>query len=154
MKSWHLICYRERLHNKIKKEMSDIGMCYFMPLYVNYKKRTDRENVFRRYLAPLFPGYLFLYFSPEDIHTTIILKQPSVIDFVRSGHKIQKIPDELIFSLKMRVNHSEDYNIFPKRIVNDFIEKMLNEENPLIRKSLLMSLITDYSERSMHHRNT
>lgn len=36
MKSWYFIYYRTRLHEQIKKEMQNIGVEFFMPVYTKY----------------------------------------------------------------------------------------------------------------------
>ncbi|EDJ4379968.1 hypothetical protein GE639_22245 [Salmonella enterica] len=151
MKSWYLIYYRTRLHEQIKKEMQNIGVEFFMPVYTKYTARADRTHHYRTREAPLFPGYLFIYFSPEDIHTTVISRQPSVIGFVRFGHRIQSVHDEIILTLQKNIpGHflPTGNNIgVNKKKPDPLFSNMLNDESPEKRNQFLMTFIERYSRR-------
>lgn len=153
MKSWYIIYYRARLHEKIKKEMKNIGVEFFMPVYTKYTVRADRTHHYRTREAPLFPGYLFIYFSPEDIHTTVISRQPSVMGFVRFGHHIQPVRDEIILTLQKNITEyflpteNENHNYATKKSPDPLCSNMLNDESPEKRNQFLITFIERHSSR-------
>lgn len=154
MKSWYLIYYRTRLHEQIKKEMQNIGVEFFMPVYTKYTARTDRVHHYRMRETPLFPGYLFVYFSPEEIHTTVISRQPSVMGFVRLGHRIQSVREEIILTLKKNITDhflsAENNSCSGQNSLDPLLSEILNDESPERRNQFLMAFI----ERSAHHKGS
>lgn len=101
MKSWFLI-----MHNldgarfeRAKSRLDTLGVEVYAPIHTELKKRKDCGS-FRPTEKPLFPGYLFLKFDPEEIHTTTISDFHGMKGFVRFGPKLAQPSDTLVEALK------------------------------------------------------
>lgn len=101
MKSWFLI-----MHNldgarfeRAKSRLENLGVEVYAPIHTELKKRKDCGS-FRPTEKPLFPGYLFLRFDPEEVHTTTIADMHGMKGFVRFGVKLAQPSDTLVEALK------------------------------------------------------
>ncbi|WP_269934083.1 transcription termination/antitermination NusG family protein [Serratia liquefaciens] len=150
MYSWYLICYRSRLHAKVIDEIERIGVECYMPMKTRLTLRADRKNSFRTHTTPLFPGYLFVRFSPEITHTTLIAKQSSVQGFVRLGREICTVSQNIIDAIRClsfrlenkdeKLSYIECKNVSPGMLKE--IEKIIKVEKPEVRTQTLLQYLS------------
>ena len=74
---WFALQVRTRYEAGVADQLSRQGYDRFLPLYKLRKRWSDRN---KEVDAPLFPGYLFCRFNPQD--RLPILKTPGVIQIV------------------------------------------------------------------------
>src|ERR1700693_3660828 len=74
---WFAIHVRARREKDVAERLSGTGYEWFLPLYKCRRRWSDRIKELE---APLFPGYLFCRFDPQD--RLPILKTPGVIQIV------------------------------------------------------------------------
>ncbi|MGK2894512.1 transcription termination/antitermination NusG family protein [Klebsiella michiganensis] len=93
MEQWYLACYKPGKDNIYKAQMalSKISTEVFCPQLRTRRPRTDRPGRFRQVIEPLFPGYLFVLFDPEIIHTSRVEACPGINYLVRSAGQITPI---------------------------------------------------------------
>lgn len=137
IKEWFLIHYHVNKHLKVRQEMQNIGVEFYMPMYTHVTIRADRKHSFRTHARPLFPGYLFIRFSPEEIHTTVITKQQSVGGFVHFGHYICKIHPDFIEEIQHVIN---DTGMRERRHLEE-LERAIKHNNESTRNKLLLGII-------------
>ncbi|EIO1438421.1 hypothetical protein LOV73_004669 [Salmonella enterica] len=101
MPHWYLLYYKARHYKSISQHLSRLNIPFYMPVRAVLVPRADRLTSHRRYEVPLFPGYVFIRLDIEVTHPSVILKIPSVVDFVRTGGCITKIPDAVITGLQI-----------------------------------------------------
>jgi transcription antitermination factor NusG len=82
---WYALQVRSRHEMGVAGHLRGIGYEEFLPLYKCRKRWSDR---IKEVQAPLFPGYLFCRFDPQN--RLPILKTPGVIQIV--GYNRQPIP--------------------------------------------------------------
>lgn len=99
MQSWYLITHNLHGYQVVTSRLEALGVEIYSPTMTEIVKRKDCGAV-RVKQKQLFPGYLFLRFDPNEIHTTTISEVPGVKGFVRFGTVIGQAPDSLIEALK------------------------------------------------------
>jgi transcriptional antiterminator RfaH len=101
MKGWFLITHNldgSRLERATEK-LTGLGVEVYSPIRKEFKKRKDCGSV-RMFVKQLFPGYLFLQFDPEHVHTTTISDLHGMKSFVRFGTRLAQPSDNLVKALK------------------------------------------------------
>ncbi|WP_161789239.1 transcription termination/antitermination NusG family protein [Pseudomonas aeruginosa] len=100
MKNWYLLSCKSNAHQWVKEEVERLSVVeVYSPLLIETKPRTDCHGV-RIKEKVLFPGYLFLRFDPEEIHTTHITRVPGAIQFVRFSDAPYVVPGSVIQGLR------------------------------------------------------
>lgn len=101
MKSWFLITHNldGARYERAKNRLDSLGVEVYAPIRTELKKRKDCGS-FRHAEKPLFPGYLFLKFDPEDVHTTAVSDLHGMKGFVRFGNKLAQPTDSLIEAMR------------------------------------------------------
>lgn len=99
MKGWYLITHNLHGFQVVTSKISALDVEIYSPTKIEIKRRLDCKGT-RVTEKQLFPGYLFLRFDPEAVHTTTISDIPGVKGFVRFGTKISMVSDSLIEALK------------------------------------------------------
>lgn len=159
MKSWYLMMHNlagSRLERATVK-LDTWGVGSFLPVYTEMKKRTDC-NASRPTEKQLFPGYMFLQFDPEEVHTSTIAEIHGMKGFVRFGNKLAQPADTLIEALKqsllLRVDKGVDcleFRNLPEQIQGELYEiaeipSRVRREIALLcllQKMSVMSLVVD-----------
>jgi transcriptional antiterminator RfaH len=130
MRSWYLV-----MHNldgprlaRAQSRLDNLGVEVYSPIHTELKKRKDC-NAFRPVEKPLFPGYMFLNFDPEEIHTTTIADMHGMKGFVRFGTKLAQPSDTLIAALRqsllLRIDKGVsclEFRNLPEKIRNELYE--------------------------------
>lgn len=153
MEQWYLACYKPGKDNIYKAQMalSRINTEAFCPQLRTKRPRADRPGQFRQVIEPLFPGYLFVAFDPEIIHSTRIEECPGINYLVRSAGQIAPIRTVVVEQLMCLPLCREAFSRKPQphirrqqqriaRQIDDFIENTLPEERGGLCLALLQSL--------------
>lgn len=111
MKKWYLIYYKPRQYKNIIKHLEQLNISFYMPMCAVLAPRADSLTSHRRYEVPYFPGYVFVHFDVDEIHSSVVTKIPSAIDFVRTGNDIKNVPEEVIIGLKLAPVILDEINI-------------------------------------------
>lgn len=95
---WYLACHKTGKHNAFKLQMflARMNVDTFIPQSCYYRPRADRPGYLRPVVEPLFPGYIFLHFEPEIIHTSKISSCPGFGYFIRFGGLIKPINGSIV----------------------------------------------------------
>lgn len=98
MENWYLACHKSGKHNALKAQMflSQMGVEVFIPQVCYHDPRADRPGTFRKTIEPLFPGYIFLCFDYNEVHTSKIEYCPGISHLVRFGETIAPINDSMV----------------------------------------------------------
>lgn len=80
--------------------LSGLAVECYLPKKTVLKPRADKKNCNRVCEEPLFDGYLFVNFDPEEVHTTTITQRPGINYFVRFGAEPKVVPQEVICALQ------------------------------------------------------
>lgn len=99
MRNWYLLTHNALLFRSVACKVSKLGVEVYAASLTQIRRRKDC-NSSRTLVKQLFPGYLFVRFDPEDIHTTTISRVSGVQGFVRRGTEICCISDEVIEALQ------------------------------------------------------
>jgi transcriptional antiterminator RfaH len=99
MMSWYVITHNLHGFQVVTTKISALGVEIYSPTKIEIKRRLDCKGT-RTTEKQLFPGYLFLRFDPEEVHTTTISDIPGVKGFVRFGATICTVSNALIEALR------------------------------------------------------
>lgn len=99
MQGWFLITHNFHGFQLVTEKLKALGVEVYSPTRCEVKKRRDC-NAVRITEKQLFPGYLFLRFDFEQVHTTTISDLPGVKGFVRFGNIPAIVSDAIIEDLK------------------------------------------------------
>lgn len=162
--NWYLACHKTGKQNALKAQMflSQIGVTTFIPQMCYHEPRTDRPEAFKKKIEPLFPGYLFLCFDYNEVHTSKIERCPGMSYLVRFGDVIQPIHDstvDMIMKLTLSVcydshkrpfhndKHAETVSVECceeerlTKIQSDKIKALIEERDGLARSAILYDWI-------------
>lgn len=73
-----------------------INCSSFSPLIRVHRARADRPGKFRQFIEALFPGYLFVFFDPEVVHTSLVERCPGISHLLRTGGCIIPVRDNVV----------------------------------------------------------
>ncbi|WP_449124718.1 transcription termination/antitermination NusG family protein [Pseudomonas viridiflava] len=112
MKSWFLTmhCLKGKHLEVVVRRLADLGVEAYLPTSVSMKKRLDCSS-FRIVEKQMFPGYMFLRFDPEQVHTTTISDFRGMKGFVRFGTTLAQPSNTLIEALKQSLLLRMDKNV-------------------------------------------
>ena len=95
---WFALQVRTRHESFVAEHLDGKGYEYFLPLYKSRRRWSDR---IKEIDAPLFPGYLFCRFNPQD--RLPILKTPGVTQIVGYSHVPTAVEEEEIEAIRTLV---------------------------------------------------
>lgn len=110
MQSWYLITHNLHGFQTVTTKLEALGVEIYSPTMTEITKRKDCKGT-RVKQKQLFPGYLFVRFDYEDIHTGTVSEVPGVKGFVRFGQTICTAPDTLIEALKQSLLLKADQSL-------------------------------------------
>ena len=121
---WYALQVRTRFARPAAQTIDRKGFEVFLPTYGQTTKWSDRYS---RIELPLFPGYLFCRFSPQE-RLLPILTSPGVISIVRAGAIPVPIPDDEINAIKALVRSGLPVAPYPELVKG---ARVLIEKGPL-----------------------
>jgi transcription antitermination factor NusG len=120
---WYALQVRSRYEMSAAGHLRSMGYEEFLPLYKCRKRWSDRIKEMQ---APLFPGYLFCQFDPQD--RLPILKTPGVIQIVGYNRQPIAVDEDEIKSIQTLVTSGIPNQPWPFLKVG---EKVRIEAGPL-----------------------
>ena len=94
---WYLITHNYQAYQLVSEKVDALGIEMYSPAKYTVTRRSDGSGQ-RTRRTQLFPGYVFLRLSVEQIH--LISTLTGVKEFVRFGTDICTVSDSLIEALK------------------------------------------------------
>lgn len=98
MEGWYVACYKPGKDNiyKAMAALGHINITAFCPQIRVHRPRADRPSQVRQIIEPLFPGYLFVAFDPEMVHTSRIEQCPGISYLLRNAGSIIPLRDHVV----------------------------------------------------------
>ena len=93
---WYVCQTRPRAEKQVNRMLKLRGVEGYLPLLAQVRQWTDRK---KRVEFPLFPGYVFARFGPEQMHQ--VLLAPGVVTIVRSGGAPVPVREEELESVRI-----------------------------------------------------
>ncbi len=121
---WFAVQVRSRQEASVANQLKGQGYERFLPLYKLRKRWSDR---IKEVEAPLFPGYLFCRFNPQD--RLPILKTPGVIQIVGFQNGPVAVDESEIRSLQTLVAAGVPHQPWPFLAAGD---RVRIESGPLL----------------------
>jgi transcription antitermination factor NusG len=121
---WFALQVRTRQETGVAQQLRGQGYERFLPLYKLRKRWSDR---IKEVDAPLFPGYLFCRFNPQD--RLPILKTPGVIQIVGFNNGPAAVDESEIQSIQTLVTAGAPHQPWPFLAAGD---RVRIESGPLL----------------------
>src|SRR5277367_1250315 len=121
---WFALQVRTRQEASVAQQLNGQGYERFLPLYKLRKRWSDR---IKEVNSPLFPGYLFCRFNPQD--RLPILKTPGVIQIVGFNNGPAAVDEAEIRSLQTLVAAGVPHQPWPFLAAGD---RVRIESGPLL----------------------
>ena len=99
MKHWHVVYTQPRNEALACEHLERQGFEVFLPRYL---KRRSHARVVDMVPAPLFPRYLFAAFDACAAGWRAVRSTRGVIDLVRNGDELARVPDNVVDELQLR----------------------------------------------------
>ena len=93
--NWYALHVRSQYEKRVKLQLEYLRIEPFYPTYLQKSRWTDRTKTIER---PLFPGYLFAHFEPEDCGRVQAIK--GVAHVLGDGIDPIAVPDEQIEAVR------------------------------------------------------
>lgn len=119
---------------------------HFVPMEVKISRRKDCNSC-RTTEKPLFPGYMFLRFDPEEVHTTVFTEIPGARQFVSFGGQPSIVSETIIDALEYSAHiliDPEDHAVSCKNLPAALVEKIsfiFSLKSPMERQVGLLKLL-------------
>ena len=94
MPSWFAVWTRARHEQRVCEQLDAKHVTAFLPTRLRISQWKDRR---KRIAWPLFPGYCFARFEPEDVH--LVTRCQGVASVLSNAGRLAPIPDEEIDAL-------------------------------------------------------
>ena len=108
---WYAIHVRSRHEFSVAERLAKLGIDAFLPIVERLSRWKDRKKLIA---FPLFPGYLFVNISNDNIMKLSVLKTPGVVRFIGvTPGEPEPIPAEQILTLKKLVESKEALDPYP-----------------------------------------
>ncbi len=101
MRHWYAIRTQPRKEELARRQYENQGFEVFLPRVLDYRRHARRiEQVLR----PLFPGYLFLFLTPEECKFSAISSTIGAVGPVRFGDYFPPVPEWVIEGIWARLD--------------------------------------------------
>ncbi|HAW94465.1 MULTISPECIES: transcription/translation regulatory transformer protein RfaH [unclassified Arsukibacterium] len=107
---WYLLYCKPRQEQRAQQHLANQGFSSFVPVLTVNKLKAGKQV---KVTEPMFPRYLFLQISSEQLNLSTIRSTRGVTDFVRFGQQLAQVPNSLITTLsqqQMAQQQQEDQN--------------------------------------------
>jgi len=98
MKQWYVLQTLSGQEKRAEAHLMNQNVECWFPLYTGRRLADGKVTSLKP--TPLFPGYGFARFDPEDIHTTTIKATRGVSQIVRFGERLAVMSDEQMKALQ------------------------------------------------------
>ncbi len=95
---WYALTTRPQHERKAVQALDIKGFQTFLPLYRTRRQWSDRRKILD---LPLFPGYVFCRFTPEE--RLRVLTSPNITSVVGVGKRPCPLPDEEVQAIQAMV---------------------------------------------------
>ncbi len=93
---WYVCQTRARAEKQVNRMLKLRGVEAYLPLLAQVRQWTDRT---KRVDFPVFPGYVFAHFGPDQIHQ--VLLTPGVVTIVRSDGAPAPVREDELESVRI-----------------------------------------------------
>ena len=84
-KVWLVLRYNSKCQQSLEYFIGGLaGVDFYSPRRITFTPRSNRPSP-NKYEVVLFPGYMFLHFDPEEVHTSQITAFSGAYNFVSFG---------------------------------------------------------------------
>ncbi|WP_372628222.1 transcription/translation regulatory transformer protein RfaH [Arsukibacterium sp.] len=97
--TWYLLYCKPRQEQRAQQHLANQGFNSFVPLLTVNKLKAGKQV---KVTEPMFPRYLFLQISSEQLNLSSIRSTRGISDFVRFGQQLAQVPAGLIASLNLQ----------------------------------------------------
>ncbi|MES1256572.1 MAG: UpxY family transcription antiterminator [Acidobacteriota bacterium] len=105
---WYAVWTRSRHEQRVREQLAKKQVESFLPTITRWSRWKDRK---KKIDWPLFPGYCFARFNPND--TLSILKCTGVVSIVSFDGKPAQIPEVELDSIRLLVGSELQYDPCP-----------------------------------------
>ena len=105
---WFAVWTRSRHEQVVREQLARKGVDAFLPTIPKWSRWKDRKKKIDR---PLFPGYCFARFQPDD--RLAVLKCSGVVTIVSFNGEIAPVPDGEIEGIRALVESELQYDPCP-----------------------------------------
>lgn len=105
---WFAIWTRSRHEQVVREQLEQKSVEAFLPTLPRWSRWKDRK---KKIDWPLFPGYCFARFDPDD--ALPVLKVPGVVSIVSFEGKLAPIPDYELESIRLLVGSELQFDPCP-----------------------------------------
>lgn len=106
---WHALYTRARHEKRVAASLSDRGFDEYLPLIARESQWHDRR---KRILWPVFPGYVFARFSPEQ--AAAVVEIPGVVSVLSVAGSPARIPESDIDNIRALVAAADATGALPE----------------------------------------
>ena len=104
---WYLLYTRPNREKKISEQLSLRKVDHYLPTLNATRTYCDRVKVIS---LPLFPSYIFIHLDCINEYFES-LNIDGVLNFVKFGGEVARVPDIVVEGLKRVVEHGEDIEV-------------------------------------------
>jgi transcription antitermination factor NusG len=105
---WYALRTRSRHEKLVRDQLANQGIEPLLPTVKRLSQWKDRKKEIE---VPLFSGYCFVYFVPEQ--KLPVLKTVGVVDIVGGGNRPEPIPDDEILAIQRLMKSVLPYDPHP-----------------------------------------
>src|SRR6185436_15389603 len=105
---WFAVWTRSRHEQVVREQLERKGMDAFLPTITKWSRWKDRK---KQIDWPLFPGYCFAKFTPDD--RLAVLKSSGVVSIVSFNGELAPIPDHEIDSIRTLIETDLQFDPCP-----------------------------------------
>lgn len=117
MSQWYAVWTRSRHEQVVREQLARKGMDAFLPTVTKWSRWKDRK---KQIDWPLFPGYCFAKFSPDD--RLSVLKSSGVVSIVSFNGELAPIPEHEIDSIRMLIETDLQFDPCPMIKEGEMVE--------------------------------
>lgn len=98
MMQWYVAQTRYAQEKRAQQQLQEQGVTCLLPMFSRIRLRNGKVRGVTP--QPLFPGYLFVHFDPEVVHTTAIKGTRGISTLISFGGQPSVVPDSVITQLE------------------------------------------------------
>lgn len=106
--AWYAVWTRSRHEQSVREQLERKGIEAFLPTVTRWSRWKDRK---KKIDWPLFPGYCFARFDPDD--RLPVLKCSGVVSIVSFDGELAPIPDREVENIRQLVEDTLAYDPCP-----------------------------------------